>query len=60
MSKSKGNVADPLDLSEKYGADALRFTLAVLATQGSDIKLSETRLQDTEIFLLKFGMLLNF
>ena len=34
MSKSKGNVMDPLDLSEKYGADALRFTLAALATQG--------------------------
>ena len=41
MSKSKGNVIDPLDFIEKYGADALRFTMAALETQGRDIKLSE-------------------
>ena len=40
MSKSKGNVIDPLDLIDKYGADALRFTLAAMAAQGRDIKLS--------------------
>ncbi|MDE0944036.1 MAG: valine--tRNA ligase, partial [Alphaproteobacteria bacterium] len=41
MSKSKGNIVDPLDLIEKYGADALRFTLASQAAQGRDVKLSE-------------------
>ena len=40
MSKSKGNVIDPLDLIDAYGADALRFTLAAMAAQGRDIKLS--------------------
>ncbi len=43
MSKSKGNVIDPLDLMEKHGTDAFRFTLAALAAQGRDIKLSEER-----------------
>ena len=41
MSKSKGNVIDPLVLIDKYGADALRFTLAAMAAQGRDIKLSD-------------------
>ncbi len=45
MSKSKGNTMDPLDLVEKYGADALRFTLAAMAAQGRDIKLSEQRIE---------------
>jgi valyl-tRNA synthetase len=45
MSKSKGNVMDPLDLVDKYGADALRFTLAAMAAQGRDIKLSEPRIE---------------
>ena len=40
MSKSKGNVMDPLALIDQYGADALRFTLAAMAAQGRDIKLS--------------------
>ena len=53
MSKSKGNVMDPLDLSDKYGADALRFTLAALATQGSDIKLSESRIAGYRNFSTK-------
>jgi valyl-tRNA synthetase len=44
MSKSKGNVVNPLDLIDKYGADALRFTLAAMAAQGRDIKLSEDRI----------------
>ncbi|GGO14937.1 valine--tRNA ligase [Iodidimonas muriae] len=45
MSKSKGNVIDPLDFINKYGADALRFTMASLETQGRDIKLSESRVE---------------
>jgi valyl-tRNA synthetase len=45
MSKSKGNVIDPLDLIESYGADALRFTLAAMAAQGRDIKLSPGRVE---------------
>jgi len=45
MSKSKGNVLNPLDLTEKYGADALRFTLCAMCGQGRDIKLSEQRLE---------------
>jgi valyl-tRNA synthetase len=40
MSKSKGNVIDPLELIDEYGADALRFTLAAMAAQGRDIKLA--------------------
>lgn len=50
MSKSKGNVVDPLDLIEKMGADALRFTLCALAVQGRDIKLSEDRVKDYRNF----------
>jgi valyl-tRNA synthetase len=45
MSKSKGNVMDPLTLVDKFGADALRFTLAAMAAQGRDIKLSEPRIE---------------
>ncbi len=44
MSKSKGNVIDPLDLIDEYGADALRFTLAILAAQGRDVKLDPQRI----------------
>jgi len=43
MSKSKGNVIDPLDLIGEYGADALRFTLAIMAAQGRDVKLDPAR-----------------
>jgi valyl-tRNA synthetase len=43
MSKSKGNVIDPLGLIEEYGADALRFTLAIMAAQGRDVKLDPSR-----------------
>jgi valyl-tRNA synthetase len=50
MSKSKGNVLDPLDLVDKYGADALRFTLAAMAAQGRDIKLSEQRIESSRNF----------
>jgi len=45
MSKAKGNVLDPLVLVDKYGADALRFTLAAMAAQGRDIKLAEPRIE---------------
>ena len=45
MSKSKGNVIDPLGLIDKYGADALRFTLAAQAAQGRNIRLSEARVE---------------
>ena len=45
MSKSKGNVMDPLDIVERYGADAMRFTLAAMASPGRDIKLSESRIE---------------
>jgi valyl-tRNA synthetase len=45
MSKSLGNVIDPLNLIEAYGADALRFTLAAMAAQGRDIKLSTSRIE---------------
>ena len=45
MSKSTGNVLDPLDLIDKYGADAVRFTLTAMAAMGRDLKLSESRIE---------------
>ncbi len=45
MSKSKGNVIDPIELVDEFGADALRFTLAAMAGQGRDIKLSVSRIE---------------
>jgi valyl-tRNA synthetase len=53
MSKSKGNVIDPLNLVEQYGADALRFTLAAMAAQGRDIKLSTQRVEGYRNFTTK-------
>ena len=53
MSKSKGNVLDPLILSEQYGADSLRFTLTAMAAQGRDIKLSEERIAGYRNFSTK-------
>ncbi|HEY7247358.1 MAG TPA: valine--tRNA ligase [Xanthobacteraceae bacterium] len=53
MSKSKGNVIDPLALIEQYGADALRFTLAAMAAQGRDIKLSAQRVEGYRNFATK-------
>ncbi|MGA1846017.1 valine--tRNA ligase [Deferribacter abyssi] len=53
MSKSKGNVIDPLIMIEKYGADAFRFTLAAFAAQGRDIKLSENRIEGYKNFVNK-------
>ena len=53
MSKSKGNVIDPLELIDKYGADALRFTLTAFAAQGRDVKLSESRVEGYRNFCTK-------
>jgi valyl-tRNA synthetase len=53
MSKSKGNVVDPLHLIDDYGADALRFTLASMAAQGRDIKLSTQRVEGSRNFTTK-------
>jgi valyl-tRNA synthetase len=53
MSKSKGNVIDPLHLIDDYGADALRFTLAAMAAQGRDIKLSSQRVEGYRNFATK-------
>ena len=53
MSKSKGNVMDPLDLIHTFGADALRFTLTALAAQGRDVKMSEQRVEGTRNFCTK-------
>jgi valyl-tRNA synthetase len=53
MSKSKGNVINPLELIDNYGADALRFTLAAMAAQGRDIKLSSSRVEGYRNFATK-------
>jgi len=53
MSKSKGNVIDPLNVMDKYGTDAFRFTLAAFAAQGRDIKLSEKRVEGYRHFVNK-------
>jgi valyl-tRNA synthetase len=53
MSKSKGNVIDPLAVIDKYGADALRFTLSAMAAQGRDIKLSTQRVEGYRNFATK-------
>lgn len=53
MSKSKGNVVDPLIMIEKYGADAFRFSLAAFAAQGRDIKFSEERVEGYRFFVNK-------
>ncbi|MFP4040117.1 MAG: valine--tRNA ligase [Desulfosudaceae bacterium] len=53
MSKSTGNVIDPIDVINRYGADSLRFTLAAFAAQGRDIKLSESRIEGYRHFINK-------
>lgn len=60
MSKSKGNVIDPLELIEKYSADALRFTLLSMASPGTDVKLSEDRVKGYRNFLNKLWNANNF
>ena len=53
MTKSRGNVVDPLDIMEKYGTDAVRFTLAQLTVQGRDLVLSDDRLAASRAFANK-------
>jgi valyl-tRNA synthetase len=53
MSKSKGNVVDPLSLIDSYGADALRYTVAASAGQGRDIKLGSARVESSRSFVTK-------
>lgn len=53
MSKSKGNVIDPLELVDTYGADALRFTLTAMAAQGRDVRLSDERVAGYRNFTTK-------
>src|SRR3990167_53643 len=60
MSKSKGNVIDPLVIMDKYGTDAFRFTLAAMAAQGRDIKLAEERIEGYRNFCNKIWNLARF
>ncbi len=60
MSKSKGNVIDPLQLIDEYGADALRFTLAAMAAQGRDIKLAPARVAGYRNFGTKLWNAVRF
>jgi len=53
MSKSKGNIIDPLEMIDKFGADAFRFTLAALTAQGRDIRMSEERVAGNKHFVNK-------
>ncbi|MEO5936602.1 MAG: valine--tRNA ligase [Terriglobales bacterium] len=53
MSKTKGNVIDPIEITEKYGTDAVRFTLASMASPGTDIAFSETRTESYRAFANK-------
>ena len=53
MSKSRGNIIDPLELIDRYGCDALRFTLSALASPGRDIKLAESRVESSRNFATK-------
>ena len=60
MSKSKGNVIDPLLMMDRFGTDATRFTLAILAAQGRDIKISEERIEGYRNFCNKLWNLTRF
>jgi valyl-tRNA synthetase len=60
MSKTKGNVIDPLDVTEEYGADALRFTLVAMTAQGRDIKLSLERVAGYQAFANKVWNMARF
>ena len=60
MSKSKGNVIDPLDLINEFGADSLRFTLISMASPGRDVKLSKNRVTGNRNFITKIWSANNF
>ena len=60
MSKSKGNVIDPLELINEYGADSLRFTLISMASPGRDVKLSKDRIVGNRNFITKIWSANNF
>jgi valyl-tRNA synthetase len=60
MSKTRGNVIDPLEMVERYGADTLRFTLAALAAQGRDIRLSERIIEGYRHFANKIWNISRF
>ncbi|MDC1212602.1 valine--tRNA ligase [Pelagibacteraceae bacterium] len=60
MSKSKGNVIDPLELINEYGADSLRFTLISMASPGRDVKLSKDRVKGNRNFITKIWSANNF
>ena len=60
MSKSKGNIIDPLELLDKYGADTLRFTLTALLNPGRDVKLSEARVKGYRSFINKIWNASNY
>ena len=60
MSKSKGNVIDPLVLMDKYGSDSLRMTLCSMAAQGRDIRLSEQRVEGYRNFITKIWNAVKF
>ena len=60
MSKSKGNVIDPLELINEYGADSLRFTLISMASPGRDVKLSKDRVIGNRNFITKIWSANNF
>ncbi len=53
MSKTRGNVIDPLEVIEKFGTDAFRFTLVALAAQGRDIRMSDERVEGYRNFMNK-------
>ncbi len=60
MSKSRGNVIDPIEMAEIYGTDSLRFTLANLSTQGRDIKLSNKLVENSRNFITKIWNVARF
>ena len=60
MSKSKGNIIDPLELINEYGADSLRFTLISMASPGRDVKLSKARVTGNRNFITKIWSANNF